>query len=177
MKVNVGSKNSVKVDAVREAFADFPEFSKADVVSVEVSSGVHNQPKNIAETTEGAVNRAKAAFKNCDYSVGIESGIMKMPHTKSGYIGISMCAIYDGKRFHIGGSSMFEYPKSMIDLVLQKDYEIDDAAKEVGIAHDAHIGERDGMIGFLTKGKINRKAYSKQSVTNALIHLLNPEHY
>lgn len=177
MKVNVGSKNRVKVQAVEEAFLDFPEFSLAEVVSVEVDSGVHKQPKNIDQTVQGAINRARNAFKDCDLSMGLESGLMEVPNTKSGYMDITMCAIYDGKNFHLGGSSAFEYPKSMIDLVFSKDYEIDEAAKEMGISRYSNIGEREGMIGFLTKGKLNRKDYSKQAVTTALIHLLNPEHY
>ncbi|KKT77095.1 MAG: hypothetical protein UW74_C0049G0004 [Candidatus Giovannonibacteria bacterium GW2011_GWC2_44_8] len=90
---------------------------------------------------------------------------------------ITMCAIFDGKNFHLGGSSAFEYPKSMIDLVFSKDYEIDEAAKEIGFSHDSNIGEREGMIGTLTKGRLDRKGYNKQAVITALIHLLNPEHY
>jgi len=177
MKINVGSKNITKVQAVEEALLDFPEFLPVKVNSVEVDSGVHKQPKNIEQTVQGAINRAKNAFKDCDLSVGLESGLMEVPNTKSGYMDITMCAIYDGKKTHLGGSSIFEYPKSMIDLVFSKDYEIDEAAKEIGFSHDTNIGEREGMIGVLTKGKLNRKNYSKQAVITALIHLLNPEHY
>ena len=177
MKVSVGSKNITKVQAVEEALSDFPEFSSAKVSSMQVDSGVHKQPKTMDETVVGAMTRAKNAFANCDLSVGLESGLMEVPHTKSGYMDITMCAIYDGKNFHSGGSSAFEYPKAMIDLVFSKDYEIDEAAKEAGFSHDENIGEREGMIGALTKGRLDRKGYSKQAVITALIHLLNPEHY
>ena len=177
MKVSVGSKNLTKVQAVEEALSDFPEFSSAKVISIEIGSGVHKQPKNMEQTVQGAINRAKNAFKDCDLSVGLESGLMEVPNTKSGYMDITMCAIFDGKNFHLGGSSAFEYPKSMIDLVFSKDYEIDEAAKEVGFSEDSNIGEREGMIGLLTKGRLDRKGYSKQAVITALIHLLNPEHY
>lgn len=177
MNINVGSKNGVKIQAVRDAFAEFPQFGPVEVTGISVDSGVHKQPKNIEQTTVGAINRARAAFKDCDLSVGLESGLIEVPYTKSGYMDITMCAIYDGKRFHLGGSSAFEYPKAMIDLVFSKDYEIDEAAKETGFSHDNHIGERHGMIGALTKGKLNRTQYSTQAVMTALIHLLNPEHY
>jgi len=177
MKVNVGSKNETKVRAVKEALSEFPEFSKAEIVSVEVDPGVHKQPKNMEQTVQGAMNRAEKAFKDCDLSVGLESGLIEVPKTKSGYMDITICAIFDGKNFHLGGSSAFEYPKSMIDLVFSKDYEIDEAAKEVGFSHDENIGEREGMIGVLTKGRLDRTGYSKQAVITALIHLLNPEHY
>ena len=177
MKVIVGSKNPTKVEAVREAFGEFPEFKSAEVEGMQVDTEVHKQPKNMEQTVQGAMNRARNAFKNCDLSVGLESGLMEVPNTKSGYMDITMCAIYDGKNFHLGGSSAFEYPKSMIDLVFSKDYEIDEAAKEAGFSHDENIGEREGMIGALTKGRLDRKGYSKQAVITALIHLLNPEHY
>lgn len=166
-----------KVQAVEEAFRDLPQFSNVEIFSMEVDSGVHKQPKNMEQTVQGAINRAKNAFKNCDLSVGLESGLIVVPYTKSGYMDITMCAIYDGKNFHLGGSSAFEYPKAMIDLVFSKDYEIDEAAKEMNFSHDENIGEREGMIGALTKGRLNRKEYSKQAVVTALVHLLNPDHY
>src|SRR3989339_1311700 len=164
MNVNVGSKNITKVQAVEEALSDFPEFSSAKIISVEVDPGVHKQPKNMEQTVQGAMNRAEKAFKDCDLAVGLESGLIEVPNTKSGYMDITMCAIFDGKNFHLGGSSAFEYPKSMIDLVFSKDYEIDEAAKEIGFSHDSNIGEREGMIGTLTKGRLDRKGYNKQAV-------------
>lgn len=177
MKLNVGSKNITKVQAVEEALRDFAEFNSVQVYSVDVESGVHRQPKNMEETVEGAMNRARNAYKDCDLSVGLESGLIEVPNTKSGYMDITMCAIYDGQDFHLGGSSIFEYPKSMINLVLNKDYDISEAAKEIGFSHDNNLGKREGVIGILTKGRLDRKGYSKQAVITALVHLLNPEHY
>lgn len=142
-----------------------------------MNSYVHKQPKNIEQTVQGAINRAKNAFKDCDFSVGLESGLIEVPNTKSGYMDITMCAIYDGKNFHLGGSSVFEYPKSLINLVFNKNCDISEAAKEAGFSHDTNLGKREGMIGILTKGKLNRKDYSKQAVLTAVIQLLNPEHY
>ncbi|KKT79065.1 MAG: putative non-canonical purine NTP phosphatase [Candidatus Giovannonibacteria bacterium GW2011_GWC2_44_8] len=89
MKVNVGSKNETKVRAVKEALSEFPEFSKAEIVSVEVDPGVHKQPKNMEQTVQGAMNRAEKAFKDCDLSVGLESGLIEVPKTKSGYMDIT----------------------------------------------------------------------------------------
>ena len=156
---------------------DFPEFSEVAVISVDVDSGVSKQPKSMEQTTKGAMNRAKNAFKNCDISIGLESGLMEFPNTKSGYMDVTMCAIYDGKKFHLGGSSLFEYPKSIVDLLFSKGYEVDEAAKESGFTESSCVGKEQGMISLLTKGKLNRKDYSKQAVLTALIHLLNPEHY
>jgi len=65
----------------------------------------------------GAKNRALAAYKTGEYSLafGIESGIFEVPHTKSGYMDTTCCAIYDGKEYHLGLSCCIEYPKAMID--------------------------------------------------------------
>lgn len=177
MKVIIGSTNPIKIESVKEAFREFSQFKNADVFSAKVDTGVHKQPKNIEQTIQGAMNRAKNAFNGCDLSLGLESGLIQVPNTKSGFMDVTMCAIYDGKNFHLGGSSIFEYPKSMIDLVLEKDIDISEAAKEVGFSHDNDLGKREGMIGILTKGYLDRKGYSKQAVITALIHLLNPEHY
>ena len=177
MKVNVGSKNPNKVLAVEEAFLEFPEIFKPEVSYAEVDSGVSKQPKKMEEIIQGAMERARNAFIDCDISVGIESGLMEVPNTKSGYMEITMCAIYDGKIFHLGGSSAFEYPKSMIDLVFSKDYDINEAAKEIGFTEKSNVGSAEGVVGLLTKGHLNRKDHSKQAVITALIHLLNPEHY
>ena len=179
MKVNVGTKNQNKVNAVRETLLSFQEFfnSNIDVCLIDVDSGVSKQPKNMEQTTQGAINRAKNAFHNCDISIGLESGLIEFPHTKSGYMDVTMCAIYDGKNFHLGGSSLFEYPKSVVDLIFAKDYEVDEAAKEAGFTENSSVGKAEGMVGLLTKGRLNRKDYSKQAVLTALIHLLNPEHY
>ncbi len=172
-------KNQKKVDAVKETFLDFSEFfnSKIEVSLTVVDSGVSKQPKTLKQTTEGAMNRARNAFNDCDLSIGLESGLMEVPYTKSGYMDITMCAIYDGKNFHLGGSSVFEYPKSMVDLIFTKDYEVNEAAKEAGFTENSSVGSAEGMVGLLTKGRLNRKDYSKQAVLTALIHLLNPEHY
>ncbi|OHA70933.1 MAG: hypothetical protein A3H01_00930 [Candidatus Wildermuthbacteria bacterium RIFCSPLOWO2_12_FULL_40_9] len=177
MKIKVGSKNEIKVGAVRDAFSEYKEFDGVEIVSVEADSEVSNQPKTLEETIRGAINRAKNAFGNCDYSVGLESGIFPVPNTKSGYMDVCMCAIYDGKEYHIGASPMFEYPKKLIDLIFKNNYEVDDAAREMGITDNPRVGRAEGVIGILTGGVINRKMYSKIAVITALLHLRNSEHY
>jgi inosine/xanthosine triphosphatase len=177
MKINVGTRNQRKVEAVISALKEYPEFANAEVTGIDVSSEVSDQPSSLDETTKGAINRSKNAFNDCDYAIGLESGLFEVPYTKSGYMDVCMCSIYDGKTFHLGGSSIFEYPKKMVDLVFSKKFEIDQAAKEAGFTESDSIGKAQGMIGLLTKGVIDRKEYSKQAVITALIHLLNPEHY
>lgn len=177
MKIIVGSANQNKVNAVKEVFEDYEQFTGAQIDFTPADSEVSNQPKSMEETVQGAMNRARNAFTQCDLSIGLESGLFKVPETKSGYMDITICAIYDGKTFHLGGSPAFEYPTKMIDLVFEKGLEIDEAAKETGVTENDRIGKAEGMIGILTKGRLDRKGYTKQAVITALVHLLNPTLY
>lgn len=100
--INVGSKNKVKVEAVREIVRDYGHLKASQIVAVDALSKVSEQPKSLKETIRGAMHRAKHAFKNCDYSFGIESGLMAVPQTKTGFMDVCVCAIFDGKEFHLG---------------------------------------------------------------------------
>ncbi len=60
MKVLVGSRNPVKVEATKEAFSQY--FDVVEVDGIAVASNVSNQPIE-DETFEGAENRAVALKK------------------------------------------------------------------------------------------------------------------
>ena len=90
MKINVGSTNETKLRAVKEVVKLYDFLSGANIISVKVLSGVSDQPKSLDETVLGAMNRARRAFKDCDYSVGLESGLMYVPYTKAGYMDVGV---------------------------------------------------------------------------------------
>ena len=177
MKINIGSKNKAKINALEEILKEYPNFLNAEVISKDGSSDISDQPKSLDETIKGAMNRAKNCFDNCDYSVGLESGLIKVPETKTGYMDTTACAIYDGKNFHLGLSSCFEYPIKLTKYVLEEDIDVSSAAKELGITEKDNLGADEGMIGILTKGRLNRKGLTKQAVVTALIHLENKDLY
>ena len=179
MKIAVGTQNKGKIEAVKNALMNYPEYSNVEVTGIKCESGVSNQPIGLEEIIRGAMNRAKAAFEasGAALAFGLESGIFLVPQTKSDYMDTTACAIYDGKDFHLGLSSCFEYPKLMIKKVLEEGKEISIAALELGFADDQSFREDMGMIGLLTKGVVTRKKYSEQAVYMALIHLLNKKHY
>lgn len=173
MKINVGSKNKIKVEAVKEALSDYDFLSKAKITGVEAPSKVSEQPKSMNETIQGAMNRSSNAFSDCQYSFGLESGLMKVSHTKTGYMDFCVCAIFDGKNHHLGLSSAFEYPLEVTRLVIKKGLDINQAFYKTGLTKDPKIGSSKGAIGILTKGRLLRKDYIKQAITMALIHLEN----
>lgn len=173
MKINVGSKNEVKITAVKEVIEDYPILKNSEVISVEVQTEVSDHPKSLNETIKGAVSRAKNAFQNCNYSFGIESGLMEVPFSKSGFMDVCACAIFDGKEIHIGLSSVFEFPKQIMKLILENNLNASDAFHKAGLVKDNKLGSREGAIGFLTKGRVKRKDQAKQAILSALIYLEN----
>lgn len=177
MKIGVGSKNKTKIDAVTEILRDYPMFCDAEVEGVDVQIEQFGHPKSLEETVAGAVDRAKQAHKNRDYGFGIESGLMKVPQTKSGYMEFTACAIFDGKQIHLGLSQAYEWPKAVLDGILNKGLDGSQAMKAAGLTHHEKLGEREGFVGLFTKGRTNRTEYNKAAVIMALIHLENPEHF
>lgn len=171
MKINVASKNPIKIKAVEELIKQYSFIGESVVEGIDTESGVSNQPKTIEETIRGAINRAKNAFTDCDLSFGIESGIFDVPYTKAGVMDICACVIYDGVTTHIGLSSAFEPPKKITDLMKEKNIEMSDACLEMGITKNPKVGNSEGLIGILTNGRMNRLEYTKQAVMTALIHL------
>ncbi|MCX6719696.1 MAG: inosine/xanthosine triphosphatase [Candidatus Staskawiczbacteria bacterium] len=177
MKINIGSKNKNKIEALSEILKDYPDFCVAQIIPKEVSSNISDQPKSLDETIQGAINRAKNAFENCDYSVGLESGLMKVPETKSGYMDFTACAIFDGGKIHLGLSSAFEHPRIIIDKIFNEGLDASTAFHKAGLTNDTYIGYSEGIIGLLTKNKLTRKEYTKEAIRTALIHLENKDLY
>lgn len=179
MKIAVGTQNKGKIEAVRNGLSKYPDYLDVEVIGIKTDSGVNHQPIGLDETILGAKNRARFAYElgKADLGFGLEAGIFLVPQTKSDYMDTTACAIYDGKEYHLGLSSCFEYPKEMIKKVLEEGKEISDVAMEMGFSEDTSFREDNGMIGLLTKGIITRTTYSEQAVHNAMIHLLNKKHY
>lgn len=172
MKIKVGTKNKSKLEAVEEIVKEYPHLADFEIEGIEVSSGVADQPRSLEETIEGAINRAKSAFLDCDYSIGLESGWMAVPKTKSGYMDVCVCAIYDGKECHLGLSSAWEFPDpSITDSIINGGLDTTQAVNKVGLTNNTQVGSAEGAIGILTKGRMTRKDFTKQALRTALIHL------
>ena len=172
MKIKVGTKNKAKLDSVIEIIEDYPHLKNSEIEGVSTDSGVSDQPKSLEETINGAINRAKGIFLDCDYSIGIESGLMSVPMSKSGYMDVCVCAIYDGRECHLGLSSAWEFPDpSVTNLMINDGLDMSQAINKAGMTKNENIGSAEGVIGILTKGRMTRKEYTKQALRTALIHL------
>ncbi|MBU6232291.1 DUF84 family protein [Patescibacteria group bacterium] len=175
MKVGVGSKNKTKVDAVADLLSDYPMFEGAVVTGVAVQIDEFGHPKSIEETVAGAIDRAKQAYKGNDYGFGIEGGLMKVPQTKSGYMEVAACAIFDGKEVCLGLSQACEWPRKVVDSILNKGMDGSQALKAAGLTSHDKLGEEEGYIGLFTKGRSNRTEYNKGAIVMALMQLENHE--
>lgn len=171
MKIVVGSKNQVKVDAVREILQDYHHLKDAQIITAEAKSDVGEQPKSLEETVSGAMNRARNSYKDCDYSFGLESGLMAVPKTKTGFMDVCVCAIFDGKEYHLGLSSAWEAPKEVADYMLNHGLDMNEAAYKAGLTTNRKVGMAEGLVGVMTKGRLTRKEYTKEAIRTALIHL------
>ncbi len=183
MKVNVGSDNPVKVNAVKNAFG---KYFKVKVNSFNVSSGVKEQPLSLNEIIKGAKNRAKKSFMQsgfdktfgksfCSYSVGIESGLIEFP-SDSGFMECTVAVIFDGKNYFFGTSPLFEYPEKAVKLLLEGKDDVTTAfAKLFRKKND--LGRKKGAVGELTKGRINRTKFTELAVLMALMKIVGKEFY
>lgn len=179
MKINVGSKNQTKVKAVEEAVALYPKlFSNPEVIGVGIELELYGHPKSIKETVEGAIERAKKAFMNCNYSFGLEGGLIEVPLTKTGYMETNVCAIYDGENYHLGLAPAFEWPKKVTELILSGKADASSAFRELGLTTEEKLGATEGGItGFLTHGRLTRENTLRDAIIMALIHLEHPEYF
>lgn len=173
MIIHVGSKNEVKVGAVRDLLPEYPFAASADVRGFDVPSGVAEQPKSFEETIRGAMNRASACFAGATVSVGIESGFVPVPFTKTGFMDVTACAVFDGREHHLGLSSLFECPKDVTEMITEGGVTMSEAFHRCGYTSNPMLGSAEGAIGILTRGRVTRKDYTMQALRMAFIHLEN----
>ena len=161
MDIAVGSANQVKVSAVRSVMERV--YGEVRITAVDVPSGVPSQPFE-GQTHEGSRNRALAALGDHDMAVGIEAGVFEM---LDGLYDIQHCTIVsrDGRETY-GHGSGFRYPDAIAALV-RAGMTVGDAVHEV--YGDTDIGKKQGAVGLLSKGLIDRKTLTEQSVTAAMI--------
>jgi len=176
MEVLVGSENPVKIKAAREVFLKY--FDRVKVTGIEVPSKVPAQPIN-EETFEGAKNRALELNKinekknlRSDFFIGIEGGITKL-YSKWFNFGVG-CVIDSKGRVGYGVSPYFQIPESVVEQLL--------SGNELGrvmekISGKENIKQREGAIGFLSKGVMDRKKLYIHCLIVALVPFLNKDLY
>jgi|SRR3989338_3197801 len=172
MNVAVGSKNPIKIEAVRLAFKTVWPKIAWNVVGIEVASGVSHQPMSSAEAIHGAGTRARSALalSEADYSVGMEGGFQRI-----GEHGFSMgWTVVKDRQGNIGiGASLHTLlPPQMVAMI--------ENGMELGTVDDKIFGrtnskQTEGFIGLMTNGLITRTTAYRDGVIAALSRFLHAE--
>ncbi len=173
MLVAIGTKNPVKIRAVKKAFRK--AFGGGSFSSVESPSGVSHTPASLAETRVGAETRARHALektKGADFGVGVEGGVQKTGD------GLMLCGYVviigkDGK-VGIGGGTELVLPGAYAKRIYR--------GEELGQINDDVSGEKGtkhggGAVGFLTKGVATREEYFRLATAFALAPFISEEVY
>ena len=180
LRIAVGSKNPVKLAAVRQAF--FRAFPYRPLVCVghDVPSGVPDQPWGRDETQSGALQRARGACMaetGADYAVGIEGGVEEGNY---GLRSVAYVAIRRGRdlRMSVEHTASFVLPPRVERLV--RGQEPGHGKLELGAACDLVFNETNskqqgGTVGAVTRGLLDRTAYYEQAVVCALAPFLHDD--
>lgn len=172
MRIGVGSRNPVKMEAIQDVMGRC--FPQARFEALAVESGVPDQPLGLAQTVFGAKNRARNAFaREADYAFGValESGLVPVPETRTGYMNLTACAVYDGREMYVGLGPAFELPDEVTRLVVEEGLELDPAVRRAGLTENVRIGYAQGIIGVLSRGRVTRLDYSRPAVSMALVRM------
>jgi inosine/xanthosine triphosphatase len=172
MRIAVGSRNPVKIDAVRATVGRI--WPLAQVEAVEVGSGVRAMPMDDDECIRGALARANGArgAMNADLSVGLEGGVHP---TEYGLFLIGWVAIVDRNgRESLASSTRIPLPEGVAEMVR--------AGRELGPLMDEITGrhatkQAEGAVGILTQGLVTRQGSFEAAVAYALVPWLSPELY
>ena len=159
VRIAVGSTNPAKVEPVREAVER--HFPGAEILPIDVPSGVAHQPMTEQETLRGALERARAALiaTGADYAVGIEGGIMPVGGV---WFGGSWAAVVarDGTT-GLGASARFQVPEA-VEAGMRAGREMGDVVD--ALAGEAGTAKRDGAMGLLTHGAVTRRTATLQAL-------------
>ena len=172
MKIAIGSNNPIKLAAVKDGLKE--AFPKADFIPVEVDSGVPDQPMGDHETTKGAINRAKNAIRatEADLGVGLEGGVKETDH---GMMGTVWVAIVDKSwKISLGGGLNFHIPLE-VEKKIKQGIELGKAMDD--LTGKANLKSKEGAIGILTNGLIDRKMAYESLVRLATTKFMKPEFY
>ena len=173
MLISVGTKNPAKIEGVRRAFARY--FPDIQLHPVDASSVAKAQPKGLDEMTAGATARARFALSTGggDFGVGVEAGIFTIGEV---YFDNQVGAIVDSKGLvSLGHSAGYMLPREAMEKLFSEGKELERWAEEVSGINQ--VGDKGGLINFLTKGKMTRADLTEQCVMTALAPRLHRDVY
>lgn len=157
MKIGLGSTNKAKIEAAERAVEDFLGVEAVD--SLEVNSP--DQPMSIEKAREGAISRAKQAYKKgYELGIGNEGFVTEID---GDYFLSTVTVLYqDDEVAGEGYSGMIKLPQSMQDRLPEE--ELGEVIMDE-IGND--ISEEGGAISVLTNGRKTRPEFTYKSMLHA----------
>jgi inosine/xanthosine triphosphatase len=173
-KVIVASNNPVKVEATRRGFQTMFPDCVFQFDNFLVTSDVGQQPETDEETFQGAMNRAQNAREgapDADYWVGIEGGVDDVLGDLVAFAWIVILSRGVSGKSRTG---TFILPNTVAHLVRQ--------GIELGHADDIvferkNSKQKDGAIGILSDGVLDRTEYYEHAVLLALVPIKKAQLY
>ena len=173
MIVAAGTKNPAKVEGIRRGFAKY--YSAVELRPVDSSSVAKAQPRGLDEMTHGAAARARFALSKAggELGVGVEAGIFTIGDV---YFDNQVAAVVDASgRISLGHSAGYPLPTEDMERLFSEGKELERWAEKVSGIDE--VGDKGGLIYYLTKGKMSRADLTEQCVMTALIPRLHPDIY
>lgn len=173
IKVVVGSKNPIKINAGLQAFKRCFPNHQIECIGVSAPSGVAEQPMSTSETLKGAQNRVLACQSSvqADYYVAFEGGVDMFEYGPATF---AYVVIANHHKESVGCSASLPLPNSVYRALLD--------GEELGPLMDKlfntrNIKQKGGAIGLLTNGLESREGSYLQAITLALAPFLHLDFY
>ncbi len=169
MQLFIGSTNPVKVAAVKLAVLDLEKKLgfPISVIDVEVVSGVPAQPRTDALTEQGCIHRAKAALQlgllsqlssskkedssHTSLGVGLEGGVYERKGEM--WSTVWVCVTNSSGDIYTCNGARFKLSVILASKI-RSGIEMGSAMDE--LAGENNLKHKQGMIGIVTKGVVDR---------------------
>lgn len=173
IKILVGSRNPVKVNAARNALSTLFKDAIIDCEGMHAPSGVADQPMTEAETRIGAINRVRYCQQHAaaDFYLAMEGGVDLFEYGPATF---AYVVIATQDRLSVGKGAQLPLPPQVYQALVE--------GEELGHVMDRlfdteNIKQKGGAIALLTQGHATRESNYTQALILAMAPLLNPHLY
>ena len=169
IKVIIGSKNPVKINATQAALALAYPQAQIECLGVNAPSGVADQPMTEPETLLGAENRVQYCQQHydADFYVAIEGGV---DHFSYGSATFAYIVIASQEQQSIGRSANLPLP-GVVHQALEQGQELGDVMDK--LFNTNNIKQKAGAMGLLTNDLATRGDSYQQALILAMAPFLH----
>lgn len=168
LRVHLGSKSVLKVEATQLACQGLFDPLNINLLAQEAPSGVNMQPLGYEETLEGASNRLKALEEQGSSNehallVSIENGLR---YTENGYVDFVQVLVKKGQHTFSYTQDCCPVPSEIVNAIPKDKHGAflntwGEVAKQMGLAKDANNPHQEALFGGVSRTKHLVNALSK----------------